>query len=89
MLTALVIAHFHRGISFLSSMGEYSYSFYLMHWPVISALMYCMGGAVNTLWGSVTAFVFIPILSLVVSRWFYQITEKPALRWAKKIRYKN
>ena len=88
VLTSLLIAHVHRGPHWLSNLGEYSYSFYLMHWPVISALCFWAGTFTQTLAGSITLFLLIPIASLGVARLFYAFTEKPALRWSRRLRYR-
>jgi peptidoglycan/LPS O-acetylase OafA/YrhL len=86
-LTSLLIAHVHRGNRWFSAMGEYSYSFYLMHWPVISALCFCAGTLTQTFAGALAVFLIVPIVSLGVARIFYAFSEKPALRWAKQLRY--
>ena len=89
LMTSLLIAHVHRGPRWLSNLGEFSYSFYLIHWPVISALCLWAGTYTQTLEGSITLFLLIPIVSLGVARVFYALTEKPALRWSRRLRYRS
>jgi peptidoglycan/LPS O-acetylase OafA/YrhL len=60
-----------------------------MHWPIISALCFLLGGILNTAWGNATVFVCIQIASVLFAFPFYRIIEKPALRWAKAIRYRR
>jgi peptidoglycan/LPS O-acetylase OafA/YrhL len=88
-LTSLTIAHVHRGPRLLSALGEYSYSFYLMHWPVISALCFLAGNVLETLSGAVMTFVAVLLGSTVVARLFYSLTEQPALRWSRRLHYKR
>jgi peptidoglycan/LPS O-acetylase OafA/YrhL len=58
-----------------------------MHWPIISALCFLLGGILNTAWGNATVFGFIQIAAVLFAFLFYRIIEKPALKWAKAFRY--
>ncbi len=87
--TALLIRFTRHGWVWLGRIGEVSYSLYLMHWPIISALCFLLGGILNTAWGNATVFVCIQIAAVLFAFLFYRIIEKPALRWAKAIRYRR
>ncbi len=87
--TTLIIANMRIGWRWLSALGEYSYSLYLMHWPVISALCFILGGILKTPCGNATVFVCIQIAAIAIAWGFYQIAEKPALKLAKRVKYRR
>jgi peptidoglycan/LPS O-acetylase OafA/YrhL len=87
--TTLIIANIRNGWRWLSALGEYSYSLYLMHWPVISMLCFILGGVLKTPWGNASVFVCIQIAAIPIAWGFYQIAEKPALKLAKRVKYQR
>lgn len=87
--TALLIRFTRSGWTWLSKVGEVSYSIYLIHWPVISALCYFLGGLLNTGYGTAIVFICIQITAVLMAFVFHRFAEKPSLRWAKSIRYKR
>jgi peptidoglycan/LPS O-acetylase OafA/YrhL len=88
-LTSLTIAHVHRGWRPLSAIGEYSYSFYLIHWPIISALCYVASGWMEITWGAIILFLLVQLFALVCARLFYRIVELPSMNWSRKIAYRH
>ncbi len=88
-LTSLMIAHVHRGWRPLSAIGEYSYSFYLIHWPVISALCYVGAGWMKTTWGAITLFLLVQLIALLCARLLYGIVERPSMNSSRKIAYRH
>lgn len=89
LFTTLLIRFTRKGWTWLSKMGEVSYSIYLMHWPIISALCFLLGGILKTAWGNMIVFVCIQIAAVLFASLFYWLIEKPALKWAKAIRYRR
>jgi len=87
--TTLLIRFSRSGWKWLGKIGEVSYSIYLMHWPVISALCFVLGGILKTAWGNATVFVCIQLAAILVAFGFYRIIEKPSLRWAKLLSYRR
>jgi peptidoglycan/LPS O-acetylase OafA/YrhL len=85
--TALIIRFTQNGWKWLGKIGEVSYSIYLMHWPVISALCFLMGGILKTTWGNATVFICIQLAAILVAFGFYQLIEKTALRWSRTLHY--
>jgi peptidoglycan/LPS O-acetylase OafA/YrhL len=88
-LTSMTIAHVHRGWRPLSAIGEYSYSFYLIHWPIISALCYVASGWMEITWGAIILFLLVQLVALVCARLFYRIVERPSMNWSRKIAYRH
>lgn len=84
-LTTIIIATIRHGIAFISRIGEWSYSLYLLHWPVISALCFVLGGMLKTASGNAIVFCAIQIVSIAVAWLFYRIVEKPSMRLAKTL----
>jgi peptidoglycan/LPS O-acetylase OafA/YrhL len=89
MLTTLLIRFTTNGWKWLGKIGEVSYSIYLMHWPIISALCFLMGGILKTAWGNALTFTCIQITAVLFAFIFYRAVEKPALRWAKSLTFKR
>ena len=87
--TTLLIRFTRHGWSWLGKIGEVSYSLYLMHWPIISVLCFLLGGILKTAWGNAAVFASIQIAAVLFAFVFYRIMEKPALKWAKSIRYRR
>ena len=84
VLTTIVIACSERGWSWLSKIGEYSYSLYLFHWLFIGVLAHTMRPYMNGATGSVTLYLMTVFTCVVCTKAFYVVIEKPALSWAKK-----
>ena len=87
--TTLLIRFTRNGWAWMGKIGEVSYSIYLMHWPIISALCFLLGGILKTPWGNATVFGCIQIAAVIFAFLFYRIIEKPALKWAKAVRYRR
>jgi peptidoglycan/LPS O-acetylase OafA/YrhL len=88
-VTSLTIAHVHRGWRPLSAIGEYSYSFYLIHWPIISALCFVASGWMQTTWGAIILFLLVQLVALLCARLFYGMIERPSMSWSRKIAYRH
>jgi peptidoglycan/LPS O-acetylase OafA/YrhL len=89
LTTALIIRFTRNGWKWLGKIGEVSYSIYLMHWPIISALCFFLGGILKTAWGNALVFTCIQIAAILFAFVFYRLVEKPSLRWAKSLKFKN
>lgn len=84
LITTLLIRITGNGWRPLNTMGEISYSIYLMHWPVISAMCFILGGILKSPLGNAVVFLCIQIAAILVAVGFYRIVEKPAISWSKK-----
>lgn len=87
--TALIIRFTRKGWKLLSSIGEVSYSLYLMHWPIISTLCFFMNENRKTGEGSLLVFGAIQIIAVLFAFLFYYMIEKPALAWSKRITFER
>jgi peptidoglycan/LPS O-acetylase OafA/YrhL len=85
--TALLIRFTRNGWKWLGKIGEVSYSIYLMHWPIISALCFFLGGILKTAWGNAIVFACIQVAAVLFAFVFYRFVEKPSLQWAKSLKY--
>lgn len=85
--TSIIIKSTSNGMTWLSKIGEVSYSLYLIHWPIISSVVYFTWGKLDAPWASASAFAFIQITAIIAAFLFYRVIEKPALQWAKKIKF--
>ena len=89
LATTFLICFARNGWSWLGQIGKVSYSIYLMHWPVISALCFLMGAILKTASGNAIVFCCIQFTAIAVAFGFYWIIEKPALAWSKKITFRR
>jgi peptidoglycan/LPS O-acetylase OafA/YrhL len=89
LATALLIRFTRNGWKWLGKIGEVSYSIYLMHWPIISALCFVLGGILKTNWGNALVFTGIQITAVLFAFLFYRMVEKPSLGWAKALKYRR
>lgn len=89
LTTTLIIYVTSNGWKWLGKIGEVSYSIYLMHWPVISALCFLMGGILKTAFGNALVFICIQVAAMLFAFVFYRFVEKPSLQWAKQLRLKR
>lgn len=89
LCTSLIICITRSGWEWLGKIGEVSYSLYLMHWPIISAICFFLGGILKTAWGNTIVFVCIQVTAVLFAFVYYKIIEKPSLHWAKNLKYKR
>jgi peptidoglycan/LPS O-acetylase OafA/YrhL len=87
--TALLIRFTRSGWKWLGKIGEVSYSIYLMHWPIISALCFLLGGILKTAWGNALVFACIQIAAVLFAFVFFRLVEKPSLNWAKTLKFRS
>lgn len=87
IFTFVFILFFNTTFKFLEWIGEFSYSFYLMHGLII-AWVSLLWNQFNSLAISPWAFLLlVQVLAWVFSAILYQGIEKKSLLWSKKIKY--
>lgn len=87
-ISCLVILYVDRFNKILFILGEISYSLYLTHTLVLIVLTGIFHKLKFNLEGYHLLWLFVEVVTaLLFSKLFYQIIEKPSLKWSKRIFY--
>lgn len=86
LFTVLYILFFNTTLNFLQKLGEYSYSYYLLHGLMVAWLHYFFG-IPQTNFGKWFQLLSVISLSWVLAYFGYHMIEKKSLLWSKKIKY--
>ncbi|MEP7341481.1 MAG: acyltransferase [Acidobacteriota bacterium] len=89
LVTALMIAFASVGGFLLLWLGEISYSLYLIHAPIGGRIVTLGGRFANTSPAYLAVVLVALVASLIAARVFYLGIERPAQRWASRIKYKS
>jgi peptidoglycan/LPS O-acetylase OafA/YrhL len=86
----LIIAAYHRPIRFidrpLRKLGEISYSIYLLHVPIIMAIVYVWSpGSVNWIYGTLMIIALTLIVTLPAAYLSYTFFERPLERAGRRL----
>lgn len=73
-----------RGLRWL---GMISYSLYLIHLPMGKRIIPWAARYIEGDWPRLGFVVLLFVVTLVLARLFYELIEKPAIKWAKNIKY--
>ena len=70
-------------IPLLSIIGEFSYSLYLVHWPIFSIWMTYLPWKSASPMESVAIYLGMVVSSIIAAKMLFLLVEKPSMRWAK------